>query len=112
MRNIIVGDDAVARGGVVIFQDGLQDLLGEADALDGALPRDGLSVCSNAHAVVGIAEHTVDVKNHVSNVLLALAVVRHQELDLGVNEEVHGRLGHRERHRRDIIIALLLGGLL
>ena len=43
---------------VAIFQDGLQDLLREADGVDGALPRDGLSVHGNAHAVVGIAEHT------------------------------------------------------
>ena len=68
LRDVIVGDGAVARarGILGIFQDGLQDLLGEADGLDGTLPRDGLSVCGNAHTVVGIAEHTVDVKHHVS----------------------------------------------
>ena len=32
LRDIIVGDGAVARGRVAIIQDGLQDLLGEADA--------------------------------------------------------------------------------
>ena len=67
LRDVIVGDGAVARarGILGIFQDGLQDLLGEADdGLDGTLPRDGLSVCGNAHTVVGIAEHTVDVKHH------------------------------------------------
>ena len=62
--------------------------------------------------VVGIVEHTVDVKNHVSDVLLALAVIRHEELVRGVDGEVHGWLGCRGRHHLDIIITLLLGGLL
>ena len=35
---VIVGDGPVARGGVATFQDGLQDLLFETDALDGTLP--------------------------------------------------------------------------
>ena len=56
----MTGAVARARGILGIFQDGLQDLLGEADGLDGTLPRDGLSVCGNAHTVVGIAEHTVN----------------------------------------------------
>jgi hypothetical protein len=102
----------VARGGVVaIFQDGLQDLLGEADALDGALPRDGLSVRGNVHTVVGIAEHTVDVKNHVSDVLLALAVVGHEELVRGVDGEVLRRQSGGGRHCSGRG-AFLLGGLL
>ena len=37
--NVIVGNGVVARGGVAIFQDGFQDLLGETDALDGAAIR-------------------------------------------------------------------------
>jgi hypothetical protein len=45
----------VARGGVAIFQDDLQDLLGKTYALDGALPQDGLSVRGNAQAVVDIS---------------------------------------------------------
>ena len=87
LRDVIVGDGAVARarGILGIFQDGLQDLLGEADGLDGTLPRDGLSVCGNAHTVVGIAEHTVDVKHHVSDTMLALGVVGHEELVRGVD---------------------------
>ena len=44
--------------------------------------------------VVGIAEHTVDMKNHVSDVLLALGVVGHEELD----GEVLRRLGGGGRH--------------
>ena len=59
--------------------------------MDGALPRDGLSVRGNAHAIVGIAEHTVDVKHHVSDVMLALGVVCHKELVRGVDGEVRGR---------------------
>ena len=80
LRDVIVGDCAMARGGVAIFQDGLQDLLQEADSVDGVLPRDGISIRDNAHAVVGIAEHTVDVKHHVSDVMLALGVVGHEKL--------------------------------
>ena len=61
--------------------------------LDDVLPRDGLSVRGNAHGVVSIAEHTVDVTNHGSNVLLALAVVGHKELVRGVDGEVPTQLG-------------------
>ena len=61
--------------------------------LDDVLPRDGLSVRDNAHGVVSIAEHTVDVTNHGSNVLLALAVVGHEELVRGVDGEVPTQLG-------------------
>ena len=93
LRDVIVGDGVVARGTVAIIQYGLQDLLREADGVDGALPRDGLSVRGNAHVVVGIAEHTVDVKHHVSNVMLALGVVGHEELVCGVDGEVLRRLG-------------------
>jgi hypothetical protein len=82
----------VARGTVAIFQDGLQDLLREAHGVDGALSRYGLSVRGNAHAVVGIAEHTVDVKHHVSDTMLALGVVGHEELVRGVD----GPLGRGE----------------
>ena len=39
LRDVIVGNGAVARSGVAIFQDGLQDLLGKTYALDGALPQ-------------------------------------------------------------------------
>jgi len=42
--------------------------------------------------VVGITQHTVDVKIHVSEVLLALGVVGHEELVRGVNGEVLRRL--------------------
>ena len=41
--HIIIGDDAMAGGGVGIFQDELEDVLGEADILDSALPQDRLS---------------------------------------------------------------------
>ena len=61
--------------------------------LDDVLPRDRLSVRDNAHGVVSIAEHTVDVTNHGSNVLLALAVVGHEELVRGVDGEVPTQLG-------------------
>jgi hypothetical protein len=97
LSDVIVGDGAVARGGVAFFRDGLQDLLREADA-DGALPRDGHSVRGNAHAVVGIAEHTVDVKNHVSDILLALAVVRNPELVRPV-AWAWGEASQRHHHR-------------
>ena len=93
LHNIIVGNGSVARGFVSIFQDSLQDLLGVADAVDGVLPRDRHSVRGNAHAVVGIAEHTVDVKHHVSDIMLALGVVGHEELVRGANGEVLRRLG-------------------
>jgi hypothetical protein len=112
LRDVIVGDGAMARGGVAIFQYGLQDLLGEADGVDGVLLRDGLSVHGNAHVVVGIAEHTVDVKHHVSEVLLALGVVGQEELVRGVDGKVLRRLGGGGTHCSDIIIALPLHLLL
>ena len=94
LRDVIVGNSAVARFGVVTFQDGLQDPLGKTDGPDGALPRDRLSVCGNAHAVVDISvKHTVDVKNHISKVLRALTVVGYEELVCRTGGEVHWRLG-------------------
>ena len=48
--------------------------------------------------VVGIAEHTVDMKNHISDVLLALGMVGHEELVRGVDGEVLRRLGGGGRH--------------
>ncbi len=47
LRDVVVGNGTMVGVGVGIFQDRLQDLLGETDALDGMLPRDGLSVPGN-----------------------------------------------------------------
>ena len=55
LRDVIVGNGAVVRGEVAIFQYGLQDRLGKTYAIDGALPQDGLSVHGNAQAVVDIS---------------------------------------------------------
>jgi hypothetical protein len=94
LGDIIVGSGAVARGRIAIFLDGLQDLLGKTDGLDAMLPRDGLSVRGNAHAIVNISvEHTIDVKNHVSKVLRALTVVGYEKLVCRTDGEVHWQLG-------------------
>ncbi len=66
LRNIVIGNGAMAHGKVGIFQNRLEDILGEADGLDSALSQDGLSVRGDAHAVVSIMEHSVDVNNYVS----------------------------------------------
>ena len=52
------------------------------------------------------------MKNHVSEVLQALAVVGDEELVCRIDEEVHRRLGRGGRHCSDIIIALPLHLLL
>ena len=52
------------------------------------------------------------MKNHVSDVLLALGVVGHEELVRGVDGKVLRRLGGGGRHHSDIIIALPLHLLL
>ena len=94
----------MARGRVAIFLDGLQDLLGKTDGLDAMLPRDGLSVRGNAHAIVNISvEHTIDVKNHVSKVLRALTVVGYEELVCSL------ATWRRGGHHSDIILASLAG---
>ncbi len=109
LGDIIEGSGAVARGGVAIFQYGLQYLLGKTDGLDAMLPRDGLSVRGNAHAIVNISvEHTVDVKNHVSKVLQALTVEGYEELVCQTDGEVPWQLGGGGRHRSDITLASLV----
>jgi hypothetical protein len=55
-------------------------------------------------------EHTVDVKHHVSDVLLALGVVEHEELVRGVDGKVLRGLGGGGRHCSGSG-AILLGGL-
>ena len=96
--HIIIGDDAMAGGGVGIFQDELEDVLGEADRLDSTLPQDRLSIHDKTHVVVSVAEHSVDMNNHGSMVLQALAVVGDKELVDGVDGEVCRRFGGEGRH--------------
>jgi hypothetical protein len=112
LRDVIVGDGAVARGNVFAPQDGLEDLLGKADAMDGARPRDGLSVRGHGHGIFGIADHTVDEDNSVGYVRIALDVVRDEVIVRRVDGVVHRRLGGGGRHLSDIFAFRLLGGLL
>ncbi len=58
----------MAQGGVFAPQDGLEELLGKAEAMDAALHHDGLSVRGHGHAIFGIKDHTVDEKYNVGDV--------------------------------------------
>jgi hypothetical protein len=80
--------------------------------MDGACPRDGLSVRGHGHAIFGIADHTVDEDNSVGNVRIALDVVRDEVIVRRVDGVVHRRLGGGGRHLSDIVAFRLLGGLL
>jgi len=53
----------MARGGVFAPQDGLEELLEKAEAMDATLQHDRLSVRGHGHAIFGIVDHTVDEKN-------------------------------------------------
>jgi hypothetical protein len=79
--------------------------------MDGARPRDGLSVRGHGHAIFGIADHTVDEENNVGNVRIALDVVRDEVIVRRVDGVVHRRLGGGGRHLSIVIFAFrLLGG--
>ena len=64
-----------------------------------------------SHVVVSVAEHSVDMNNHGSMVLQALAVVGDKELVDGVDGEVCRRFGGEGRHL-SYVSALPLGGRL